>query len=365
MIPCINPKENYLSHKREINQAISNVCESGQYILGEEVKNFEYEFCNFVGSKYVVGVASGTDAIFLSLKSLNIGPSDEVITTSHTATATISAIEATGAKAVFADIEEDYFSIDASMIVNVITAKTKAIVSVHIYGQPCDMDKLLEISQIYNLHLVEDCAQASGAKYRDKEVGSIGALGCFSFFPTKNLGAMGDGGAITTNSKKLYNKLLMLRQYGWSKNRESEYQGYNSRLDEIQAAILRVKLKYLGEYIRKRNEIASTYDKYLKNTSYILPKTRAGCLHAYHLYVIKVKNRDKLLRFLKDNNILAMIHYKQAVHMQNAYKREGELPITERIVGNILSLPMYPELDRKTVSYICKKLKDFDIKDAK
>jgi dTDP-4-amino-4,6-dideoxygalactose transaminase len=176
---------------------------------------------------------------------------------------------------------------------------------------------------------------------------------------------MGDGGAITTNSKELYNKLLMLRQYGWSKNRESEYQGYNSRLDEIQAAILRVKLKYLDEYIRKRNEIASTYDKYLESTSYILPKTRVGCLHAYHLYVIKVKNRDKLLRFLKDNNILAMIHYKQAVHMQNAYKREGELPITERIVGNILSLPMYPELDRKTVSYICKKLRDFDIKNAK
>ena len=364
MIACINPKENYLSHKREIEQAISNVCESGQYILGEEVKNFEREFCDFVGSKYALGVASGTDAIFLSLKSLNIGASDEVITTSHTATATISAIEATGAKAIFVDIEEDYFSINASMIASMITEKTKAIVAVHIYGQPCDMEKLLEISKSYCLPIIEDCAQASGAKYGDKEVGSIGTFGCFSFFPTKNLGAMGDGGAITTNSKKLYNKLLMLRQYGWNTNRVSEYQGYNSRLDEIQAAILRVKLKYLSDYIRKRNEIALTYEKYLKNTSYVLPQTRTGCLHAYHLYVIKVRNRDKLLKFLKDHNILAMIHYKQPVHMQEAYKREDKLPITERIVDNILSLPMYPELDKKIVIGICQKLEDFDIKNA-
>jgi dTDP-4-amino-4,6-dideoxygalactose transaminase len=365
MISCINPKENYQFHKAEIDQAIIKVCESGKYILGEEVNNFEYEFCKYVGTKYAVGVASGTDAIFLSLKSLNIGSFDEVITTSHTATATISAIEATGAKAVFVDIEEDYFSIDASLIEDVITPNTKAIVPVHIYGQPCDMEKLQEISKKYNLHLVEDCAQASGAKYKSKGIGGIGIVGCFSFFPTKNLGALGDGGAITTNSKEIYNKLLMLRQYGWNEKRESKFQGFNSRLDEIQAAILRVKLKYLSEHISKRNEIASIYNKYLKNTSYVLPLARNGCQHAYHLYVIKTKNRDKLIKFLEDKNISAMIHYKKAAHMQKTYKGKSKLPVTEAQINNILSLPMYPELDRKTVIHVCKMLIEFDKKNAK
>lgn len=360
MILCANPKEQYLSHKQEISEAINKVLESGWYILGEEVKNFEKEFANFVGTKYSIGVASGTDAIFLSLKALGIGIGDEVITVSHTATATVSAIEATGAKAILLDIDEDFFTMDISKVENFITEKTKAIVPVHIYGQSCDMDKLFKIAKDNNLYLVEDCAQANGAKYKAKDAGSIGDLGCFSFFPTKNLGALGDGGAITTNSKEIYEKLLMLRQYGWDKNRESKFQGYNSRLDEIQAAILRVKLKYLRQDIEKRNEIASFYYKHLKDTNCILPKVKHDCYHAYHLFVIKVDNRDALIKFLKEKNIISMIHYEKAVHMQQAYKMKGDFPITNKIVHQILSLPMYPELNENNVAEISEYIKNFE-----
>ena len=228
MISCINPKAQYLSYEAEIKDAIDRVLNSGWYILGNEVKEFEKEFANFIGTDYSMGVASGTDAIFLALKALNIGSGDEVITTSHTATATVSAIEATGAKAVFVDIEKDFFTIDAHKIEETITKNTKAIVAVHIYGQPCDMDKLLNIKNSNGLYLIEDCAQAHGAKYNQKMVGSIGDISCFSFFPTKNLGALGDGGAINTNSQKLYDRLLMLRQYGWNEEREAQFQGYKA-----------------------------------------------------------------------------------------------------------------------------------------
>jgi len=246
MIHCINPKKNYLRHQQEIDQAIAKVCSSGKYVLDREVKRFEEEFCDFIGSRYAVGVASGTEAIFLSLKALGVGFGDEVITVSHTATATVSAIEASGAKAVFVDVEKDHLLIDVNMVEEGITKKTKAIIAVHLYGHPCDMDKLMEISNRHNISLIEDCAQASGAVYSGRSVGSIGDLGCFSFFPTKNLGCLGDGGAITTNSKTMHETLLSLRQYGWDADRESKIQGYNSRLDEIQAAILR-EIKISGQ----------------------------------------------------------------------------------------------------------------------
>ncbi len=360
MILCANPKEQYLSHKDEIKEAITRVLESGRYILGNEVENFEEEFSSFVGNKYCIGVASGTDAIFLSLKALGIGIGDEVITVSHTAMATVSAIEATGAKAIFIDIDEEYFTMDISKIEEIITSKTKAIIPVHIYGQSCDMGGLLKIANDNNLYVIEDCAQASGTRYKTKEVGSMGDLGCFSFFPTKNLGALGDGGAITTNSKELYEKLLMLRQYGWDETRESKIQGFNSRLDEIQAAILRVKLKYLKQDIEKRNKVALLYCKYLKDTNFILPKVKDDCYHSYHLFVIKTNNRDDLIRFLKENNIMAMIHYEKAVHMQKAYQIDTFLPNTGKIVKSIVSLPLYPELKEEDIEYIidiCKSYK--------
>jgi len=358
MILCSNPKEQYLSHQKEIDEALSKVLKSGMYILGKEGKAFEEEFSSFVGTHYAVGVASGTDALFLSLKALGIGTDNEVITVSHTATATVSAIEATGAKVVFVDIEKDYFTLDVSQIEKLITKKTKAIIAVHMYGHPCDMDKLVQIAKKYKLKLIEDCAQASGSKYKDKEVGSIGEIGCFSFFPTKNLGALGDGGAITTNSLEIYQKLIMLRQYGWDKNRESQFQGFNSRLDEIQAAILRVKLKYLKDDIEKRNTIASLYCKYLDKSNFILPKVRDDSYHSYHLFVIQTENRDDLIKLLNQNGILAAVHYKKAVHQQANYSKNSNLVITERIGANIVSLPMYPELSEKDILYIstlCKK----------
>jgi len=260
------------------------------------------------------------------------------------------------------DIEEECFTLDVEKVEEMITSKTKAIVPVHIYGHSCDMDELSRVAKDNDLHIIEDCAQASGARYKNKEVGSLGDLGCFSFFPTKNLGALGDGGAITTNSKELYERLLMLRQYGWNEVRESQFQGYNSRLDEIQAAILRVKLKNLKQDIEKRNKVASLYKEYLKNNpKLVLPKEKKDCYHAYHLFVIKVDNRDELVEFLKQNGISTMVHYNKAVHMQEAYKLESCLPITEKIVDNILSLPLYPELKEKEIKYIAEIIKKFTL----
>ncbi|ADG94206.1 Glutamine--scyllo-inositol transaminase [Arcobacter nitrofigilis DSM 7299] len=355
MILCANPKEQYLTHKTEIQNAINKVLESGWYILGQEVKLFENEFSNFVGTKYTISVASGTDALFLALKALNIGTGDEVITVSHTATATVSAIKATGATPIMVDIEKEYFTIDIEEVKKRVSNKTKAIIAVHIYGQPCDMDALIKISNENNIDIIEDCAQASGASYKGKELGSIGTLGCFSFFPTKNLGAIGDGGAITTNCEKLYNKLLKLRQYGWDENRDSEFSGYNSRLDELQAAILRVKLKYLKQDTKKRNDIAKLYYEALKNSSLILPKVRDNCYHSFHLFVVRLKNRNQLKEYLKSKNILAMIHYEKPVHLQEAFTINHDLNCTENIAGEILSLPMYPELSEKDIKYISTK----------
>jgi len=356
MILCSNPKMQYLAHELEIKNAINGVLDGGRYILGQEVEAFEKEFADFISSKYSIGVANGTDALHLALGSFNIGIGDEIITTSHTAVATISAILMSGAKPVFADIEKEFYTLDASKVKAAITPKTKAIIAVHIYGQPCDMDALLIIAKEHNLILIEDCAQAHGAEYKGKKVGSIGDIGCFSFYPTKNLGAIGDGGAITTNSFEIAQKVKSLREYGWQSDRVSHFAGFNSRLDEIQAAILRVKLKYLAEDTRKRNKIANIYYDKLKNIVN-LPKNRANCLHAFHLFVIEVQNRDKMVEILKSKDIFPLVHYQIPVHMQPAFEPlgfGGKLKITEAVVGNILSLPMYPELTKQEVGFVCE-----------
>ena len=361
MIPCIAPKKQFLSYDKEIKEAIGRVLESGQYILGTEVEKFEKSFAEFVGTKYCVGVGSGTEAIFLSLKALDIGLGDEVITVSHTAMATVSAIEATGAKATFVDIEEGYFTIDVEKIENAITPQTKAIVAVHLYGHPCEMKALDAIAKKNNLYLIEDCAQAHGAKYEKKSVGSMGDLGCFSFFPTKNLGAIGDGGAVVTHSLELYNKLRMLRQYGWDDERNSHFLGYNSRLDEIQSAILNVKLKYLTQAIQKRKQVADYYNEWLKDTSFILPKVKENVSHAYHLFVIQtIHNRETFMDYLSSKNIHTMIHYKEPVHLQKRFTGRVILPVTEKVVDTIISLPMYPELTKEEVAYICEVLKSYE-----
>lgn len=359
-ITCANPLAQYHSNKEEINNAIQRVLDNGRYILGDEVNFFEEEFAKYIGVKYSVGVGSGTEAIHIALCACNIGVGDEVITVSHTAVATISAIELAGATPVFVDIENDFYTIDPKLVEAKITNKTKAIIAVHIYGQPVDMDILLELSKKHNLLLIEDCAQSHGAIYKSKKVGSIGDISCFSFYPTKNLGAIGDGGAICTNNDQLAAKCKHIREYGWVDRYHSFTSGWNSRLDEIQAAILRIKLKYLDQATKSRIEIADMYNKGLAGSEFKLPIVRNECQHVYHLYVIRCNNRAEIKQKLERNEIYPLIHYPIPIHLQKAYinKIQGsnELKQTEKISNEILSLPMYPELSEKEINVVIKTL---------
>jgi len=359
MILCSNPALQYLSYKKQINAAIKQVLQSGWFILGNEVKAFEEEFAKYIGVNFAKGTGSGTDAIMLALKALQIGAGDEVITVSQTAVATVAAIEMAGAKPVMVDIEEDFYTIAPEKIEAAITPKTKAVVAVHLYGQPADLNAILKITKKHKLKLIEDCAQAHGAIYKNKRAGSIGDVGCFSFYPTKNLGALGDGGMVVTNDAKLAEKVEMLRQYGWKKRYISEFAGVNSRLDELQAAILRVKLAHLDDDNAKRNHIAQMYDKQFGQTEIIIPKKRQNCSHVYHLYVIRAKKRDQLLEHLKQQGIAAAVHYPMPVHLQTAYNHRQKLPVTEKIAKEILSLPMYPELTEKQTQKIINAVKEF------
>lgn len=362
MISCSNPKAQYLSHKEEIDGAIQQVLAGEQFVLGENVHAFEKEFSSYIGTSYAVSVASGTDAIFLGLRALGVGPGDEVITPSHTAVATVAAIGLAGGIPVFADVDSDCWTLDPASIEKAITSKTKAIVVVHLYGLPADMDAIKDIARNNNLKLIEDCAQASGATYNNVCVGSIGDLGCFSFYPTKNLGALGDGGGITTSDFAIAKQLRKLRQYGWDENRVSQFPGCNSRLDEIQAAILRVKLKHLDADNAKRMALANQYEKQFSSLPVKLPGKRSGCSHVYHLYVIEVERRDALVDFLKSHGVIAGIHYPVPVHLMPAFAPPPPhlaLPQTERIAGSVLSLPMYPELDPKDQSQVANIIKEF------
>ena len=352
MIPCANPKAQYLSYRDDINSAIQRVLDSGWYILGEEVTQFEKEFSQFNTVSHTVGVGSGTEALHIALRALDIGQGDEVITTAHTAVATASAIDLAGAKPIFVDIEPDFFTIDPDLIEDAITPKTKAIIPVHIYGQPCNMDAIMEIANKNNLKVIEDCAQTHGAEYNGKRVGSIGDVGCFSFYPTKNLGAIGDGGALVTNDDQLGKKIKLIREYGWEERYISSKEGWNSRLDELQAAILRVKLKNLDKDNNLRQQHAKKYNELLKDLPIELPKKRENCTHVYHLFVIKVDKRDRLKEYLGKNGVNTTIQYPVPVHQQKYFQNlcdEQSLPVTEKAAKNILSLPMYPELKEKEI----------------
>lgn len=363
MILCGNPKAQYLARKDEIDAALKRVLESGWYILGEEVKAFEKEFANYIGAASY-GVGSGTEAIHLALVACGIGQGDEVITVSHTATATVAAIELSGATPVFVDIEPDFYTIDPAKLDATITSRTKAIIPVHIYGQPADMDPILEVAKKHNLRIIEDCAQAHGAIYRGKRVGSLGDVGCFSFYPTKNLGAIGDGGMLVTNNIELGQKARLLREYGWTERDVSQFAGWNTRLDEVQAAILRVKLKYLDEDNSKRMRLAEIYNEELSLSTannLILPKQRENSTHVYHLYVIRSAKRDDLLSLLRKKGIGALIHYPVPVHLQPAYNcLHGcdKLPETEQIAKEIISLPIYPELSEYDLQIVVKAVKE-------
>jgi len=359
MILCGNPRAQYESHKSAIDSAIRRVLESGRYILGDEVISFEREFAEYVGVEFAIGVGSGTEALHLALVACGVGPGDEVITVAHTAVATVAAIELCGATPVLVDIEPDYFTLDVARLEAAITERTKAIVPVHIYGQPADLAAIASVAKRHGVRVIEDCAQAHGATYRDKRVGSWGDVACFSFYPTKNLGAIGDGGAVVTNDPALAEKVRSLREYGWSSERNvSDVSGWNSRLDELQAAILRVKLEHLDEDNKQRRKIAALYDELLRDSDLVLPLRRVDGSHVFHLYVVRSTERDELLARLRGEGIGASIHYPVPVHLQPAYADRlasaGSLPNTEGAAREILSLPIYPELTEAEIQKVAE-----------
>jgi dTDP-4-amino-4,6-dideoxygalactose transaminase len=353
--------------KREISQAIAGVMRRSDFILGEEVALFEKEFSIFCGSAFSVGVSSGTSALFLALTALGIKDNDEVILPSFTYIATAAAVSYTGARPVFVDIQEDTYNIDVRKIKKAITKNTKAILPVHLYGQPANMPGILEIAKEYNLKVVEDAAQAHGAKIKMpsgewESVGHIGDAGCFSFYPSKNLGGLGDGGLVVTNHKEIYDQVFMLRNCGRKSKYDHVVVGYNARLDTLQAAILRAKLKKLNKWNRMRQESAQIYNKYLSEIDgVVIPFHAPDVQHVYHVYAIRTKNRDEVYRVLKAKGVEVIIHYPIPVHLQKAYEflgyKRGDCPVSEKTAGEIISLPMFPHLKESQIKYIANILK--------
>jgi dTDP-4-amino-4,6-dideoxygalactose transaminase len=363
MIHCCNPRAQYLSHKAEIDAALLKVLENGWYILGDEVKAFESEFSTYLGVEHCIGVGSGTEALHLALAACGIGEGDEVITVAHTAVATVAAIELSGATPVLVDIEPRYFTLSPSKLKAAISARTKAILPVHLYGLPADLAPILEIAREHNLRVIEDCAQAHGAMYQQRRVGAWGDLACFSFYPTKNLGALGDGGLIATNDSELASRVRLLREYGWAERYVSHIRGWNSRLDEMQAAILRIKLRQLDADNEARRQCALLYDRALAEYPLELPQLLPESIHVYHLYVVRSRERDRLRTFLSSRGIGTLIHYPVPVHLQPAYRCRlrgaDQLPETERAAREVLSLPMYPELKRAEVDQVIAAAREY------
>jgi dTDP-4-amino-4,6-dideoxygalactose transaminase len=363
-IPWASPLAQYHAYKAPIQNAINRVLESGAYILGGEVESFEQAFAEFCGGGEAVGVASGTDALVLALKALGIGPGDEVITVAHTAVATVAAILANGAAPVLVDIDERHMTLDPAALEAAVTARSKAVIAVHLYGQAADLDPIQACARQHGLALIEDCAQAVGGRYRGRRLGSIGDIGCFSFYPTKNLGAIGDGGMILTGERKIAARARRLRQYGWDDARQTHEAGLNSRLDPLQAAILHAKLPHLDSDNARRAAIARRYQRGLEGLPIATSKERVGTEHVYHLYVIACPQRDDLMAFLSAYQIGSAIHYPVPAHQQRGYAERailppGGLPITERVCREILSLPLYPELSDADVERVIAAVRGF------
>lgn len=357
MVPFIDLTAEYLALKAEIDTAVARVLAGGWYILGQEVAAFEAEFAAYCGVNHAVGVASGTDALLLALRALEIGLGDEVITVSHTAVATVTAVALSGATPVLVDVEPDTYTLDAAQLTQAITPRTRAIIPVHLYGQPANLDAILAVARQHGLYVIEDCAQAHGALYKGQRVGSFGHLAAFSFYPTKNLGAVGDGGAVTTQDGDLAQRLRWLRQYGWQERYISTLEGYNSRLDELQAAVLRVKLRFLDASNAQRRAWADAYRQQLAGLPLVLPQERPYTEHVYHLFVVQVENRNGLQSFLQEQGIGTAVHYPAPVHLQPAYAHlRASLPVTERLAGQILSLPLYPHLPANQLHQVCQTI---------
>lgn len=364
-VPPLNLAKEYQEIKSEMDSALQNLYKNGQYILGREEQEFEKNFAAKIGTQFAIGVASGTDALYLSLMALEIGAGDEVITTPHTYVATGSAIARTGAKPVFVDIDPETFNINPDLIEKTITSKTKAIVPVHIYGMPCDMTKIMVIAKKHKLNVLEDCAQATGAEWQGKTVGSFGTFGAFSFYPTKILGAYGDGGAITVNDQKLTDDLRLIRVHSdLTKEYIHKKIGVNSRLDTLQAVILDIKLKRMDDWNEKRIRAAKNYDSMLKEISEIqVPKRPSGVKQVFHQYTIRTKKRDELLKFLKQNEIYAGIYYPLPLHLQPCFEnlkyKKGSCPEAEKASGEIISLPLFPQITPAEQEFVVSKIREF------
>ena len=361
-IPLVDLKAQYASIKPEIDAAIQQVLDNTSFILGKQVDNFERSIARYVGAKGAVGVASGTAALHLALLACGIGPGDEVITTAYTFIATAEAISHTGARPVFVDIDPRTYNVDPNQVEDAISPRTKAILPVHLYGQPAKMDALLDISQRHNLWLIEDAAQAHGAEFEEQRCGSIGHLACFSFYPGKNLGAYGDAGAVTGNDETLLAKVRMLRNHGRLTKYEHEEIGFGERLDALQAAVLSTKLPHLETWTEARRAHARCYTELLSDCEVVTPYEAPDVRHVYHLYVIRTVRRDPMLAHLKSKGIGVGVHYPVPLHRQLAYLNGYEdvhLPITEQIAAEVLSLPMYAELTEDQIAYIVESIKEF------
>jgi UDP-2-acetamido-2-deoxy-ribo-hexuluronate aminotransferase len=363
-IQMVDTKNQYLKIKAEVDSAIQSVIDSTQFIQGPAVKQFESNVEKYLGSKHAIGCASGTDALQIAMMAMGIKPGDEIITTPFTFVATTETIALLGARPVYVDIDEKTFNIDVSKIEERITPKTKAIMPVHLYGQPAEMNKIMEIAKARNIYVIEDAAQALGAEYNGKKICTIGDINCISYYPSKNLGAFGDAGMITTDNDEQAEMLRMIIAHGSKRKYYHEILGVNSRLDSIQAAILDVKLKHLDEYCAARQEAAEKYNARFTGkieTPYVMPNVK----HIFHQYSIRVKRRDEMQQFLKEHGIPSMIYYPVPLHLQEAYKydyKRGDYPVSEEIAGDILSLPIHTELTDDQINYIADKILEFNSK---
>ncbi|MCD6362406.1 MAG: DegT/DnrJ/EryC1/StrS family aminotransferase [Synergistetes bacterium] len=366
-VPLLDLKAQYARIKEEIDKALYSVLESQRFILGENVFKLEKELSSYIGVKHAIGVASGSDALLLSYMALGLGEGDEIITSPFTFFATASSAARLGIRVIFADVREDTYNLDISSVRERLTPQVKALVPVHIFGQPVEMDKIMEISRERGIPVVEDVAQAIGSAFKGRKAGSFGSLNCLSFFPSKNLGGYGDGGAILTDDDHLAELVRKLRVHGSSKRYYHDLLGINSRLDEIQAAILRVKLKYIDKWNEERRERAKYYNYLFKEASlgeFVQPPVELeGNYHVYHQYVIRVKERDKLRSYLAERGIDTQIYYPIPLHLQPCFKawgyEKGYCPVAERLCDEVLALPMYPELEKRAQEYVVENIADF------
>lgn len=358
-----DPRACYLAHKAEIDRALSGALENGRYILGPEVERFESEFAAYLGARHAIGVGSGTEALHLALRALGIGPGDRVITVSHTAVATVAAIELAGATPVLVDIDARSYTMDPNQLEAALnrTGGIKAVIPVHLYGRPASLPEILALSRKHGLKVIEDCCQSHGAEIEGRITGTWGDMAAFSFYPTKNLGALGDGGAVVTNDTLLAERVRLLREYGWKERYISSLQGMNSRLDEVQAAVLRVKLRFLDKENERRQSLAAMYSGKLAGSNLGLPESGQEGAHVFHQYVVRAARRDRLRDQLSSAGIGTLVHYPVPIHLQPAYRGRiavgaGGLAETEKACGEILSLPMHPHLSDEDVHRVIAAL---------